>query len=149
MLYVPSVTSPITVGLLAPDAARSDFKYVRGMSESAMALEGPRGLPLTKPPYGRVTAFDMTKGTIAWQVPHGDGIRQQIIDMGIPDPGPVGSRSSTGPLLTKTLLFFGQGSRTSRVENSAAKPVFLALDKKTGATRLQDGRCRPSRAARR
>ena len=98
-----------------------------------MALEGPRGLPLTKPPYGRVTAFDMTKGEIAWQIPHGDGIRQQLIDMGIPDPGPVGSRSSTGPLLTKTLLFFGQGSRTSRVENSAAKPIFRALDKKTGA----------------
>ena len=133
MLYVPSVTSPITVGLLAPDAARSDFKYMRGMSESAMALEGPRGLPLTKPPYGRVTAFDMTKGEIAWQIPHGDGIRQQLIDMGIPDPGPVGSRSSTGPLLTKTLLFFGQGSRTSRVENSSAKPIFRALDKKTGA----------------
>ena len=134
MLYVPSVTSPLTVGLMAPDAARSDFKYVRGMSESAMALEGPRGLPLTKPPYGRVTAFDMTKGEIAWQIPHGDGIRQQLIDMGIPDPGPVGSRSSTGPLLTKTLLFFGQGSRTSRVENSASKPLFRALDKKTGAT---------------
>ena len=133
MLYVPSVTSPIVVGLLEPDAARSDFKYIRGMTEGAMALEGPRGLPLTKPPYGRVTAFDLTQGTIAWQIPHGDGIRQKLVDMGIPDPGPVGSRSSTGPLLTKTLLFFGQGSRTSRVDNSTAKPVFRALDKKTGA----------------
>jgi quinoprotein glucose dehydrogenase len=133
MLYLPSVTSPITVGLMQPDASRSDFKYVRGMNEGAMALEGPRGLPLTKPPYGRVTAIDLTRGEIAWQVPHGDGIRQQLIDMGIPDPGPVGSRSSTGPLLTKTLLFFGQGSRTSRVEDSRSKALFRALDKKTGA----------------
>jgi quinoprotein glucose dehydrogenase len=133
MLYVPSVTSPIVVGLIKPDAARSDFQFVRGMSEGAMALEGPRDLPLTKPPYGRITAYDLTKGEIAWQVPHGDGIRQQLVDLGIPDPGPVGSRSSTGPLLTKTLLFFGQGSRTSRVDNSTAKPMFRAFDKKTGA----------------
>ena len=42
-------------------------------------------------------------------------------------------RSSTGPLLTKTLLFFGQGSRTSRVQTSPTKPVFRALDKQTGA----------------
>ena len=119
---------------MQPDASRSDFKYVRGMNEGAMEFEGPRGLPLTKPPYGRITAFDMTKGEIAWQIPHGDGLRQQIIEMGIPDPGPVGSRSSTGPLLTKTLLFFGQGSRTSRVQTLPTKPVFRALDKRTGAT---------------
>jgi quinoprotein glucose dehydrogenase len=134
MLYVPSETWPIDVALVAPDAARSDFKYVRGMTESEIVLEGPRGLPLTKPPYGRVTAFDMTKGTIAWQIPHGDGIRQQLIDMGIRDPGPVGSGNSTGPLLTKTLLFFGQGRRTRPGDDSQEKPVFHALDKKTGAT---------------
>ncbi len=38
-------------------------------------------------------------------VPHGEGRWQQIIDMGILDPGPVGNGSRTGPLLTKTLLF--------------------------------------------
>ena len=27
-----------------------------------------QGLPLIKPPYGRITAFDMDKGDIAWQV---------------------------------------------------------------------------------
>ncbi len=40
-------------------------------------------------------------------VPFGDGIRQQLIDLGIPDPGPVGGGGYTGPLLTPTLLFLG------------------------------------------
>ena len=31
-----------------------------------------QGLPLVKPPYGRITAFDLNKGEIVWQIPHGD-----------------------------------------------------------------------------
>src|SRR6185295_8458079 len=31
-----------------------------------------QGLPLIKPPYGRITALDMNKGTLAWQIPHGE-----------------------------------------------------------------------------
>jgi quinoprotein glucose dehydrogenase len=25
-----------------------------------------------KPPYGRITAYDMNRGEIAWQIPNGD-----------------------------------------------------------------------------
>ncbi|MCH8263941.1 MAG: pyrroloquinoline quinone-dependent dehydrogenase, partial [Proteobacteria bacterium] len=67
-----------------------------------------QGLPLTKPPYSRITAINLNTGEHEWMVPHGEGIRQQIIDMGILDPGPVGSGSRTGPVLTKTLLFIAQ-----------------------------------------
>ncbi len=131
-LYVPSMTMPIAVGLLEPDKARSNFDYIRGMGHGAMQLGGPQGLPLLKPPYGRITAYDLTRGEIAWQIPHGDGIRQQLIDMGIPDPGPVGSPSGTGPLLTRTLLFTGQGSATDRGAGGAGAAVLNAYDKATG-----------------
>ena len=30
-----------------------------------------QGLPLVKPPYSRISAIDLTKGEIRWQVPHG------------------------------------------------------------------------------
>ena len=40
--------------------------------------------------------------------PSGNGIRQKIIEKGISDPGPVGGRFGTGPLLTSSLLFLGQ-----------------------------------------
>ncbi|MEM6706993.1 MAG: PQQ-binding-like beta-propeller repeat protein, partial [Acidobacteriota bacterium] len=129
MLYIPSITSPISVSLTKPDAARSNFDYIRGFGHGGFGLEGPRGLPLVKPPYGRITAVDLKQGTIAWQVPNGDGIRQQIIDAGAPDPGPVGSSSSTGPVVTKTLLIVGQGARTSRAgSDDAGKPVLRAFD---------------------
>ncbi len=135
MLYVPSMTMPISVALNQPDAARSDFDYIRGFGHGGFQLQGPRGLPLVKPPYGRITAIDLKKGDIAWQVPNGDGVRQQIIEAGAPDPGPVGSLSSTGPLLTKTLLIVGQGAAVSRSvggDGSEAKPVLRAFDKATG-----------------
>src|SRR6185437_8633094 len=31
-----------------------------------------RGLPLLKPPYGRITAIDLNKGEIVWQIAHGE-----------------------------------------------------------------------------
>jgi quinoprotein glucose dehydrogenase len=135
LLFVPSYTSPISVALSEPDAARSNFRYIRGMGqgvESFMGPRGPQGLPLTKPPYGRITAIDLSKGDIAWQVPHGDGIRQKLIEMGIPDPGPVGSPGGTGPLVTETLLFVGQGARADRGVGGAGPGVLRAFDKKSG-----------------
>ncbi len=132
-IYIPSYTSPISVALQKPDAARSDFTYIRGMGHGAGSLDGPNDLPLTKPPYGRITAIDLTTGEHAWMVPNGDGIRQQLIDMGIPDPGPVGSRSGTGPLLTKNVLVVGQGARTSRTSGGESDAVLRAHDKSTGA----------------
>ena len=31
-----------------------------------------RGLPLLKPPYGTIAAFDLTKGEKAWEIPNGE-----------------------------------------------------------------------------
>jgi quinoprotein glucose dehydrogenase len=139
-LYVPSFSAPMVVTLQKPDPARSDFDYVRGAAQqeglvspeaAITGIAGPHGLPIVKPPYGRVTAYDMTKGEIVWQVPHGDGIRQQVIDLGIEDPGPLGGRSGTGPLLTRSLLFLGQGAR-GRAGGGGEPALLTAYDKTTG-----------------
>ncbi|HUP24400.1 MAG TPA: PQQ-binding-like beta-propeller repeat protein [Thermoanaerobaculia bacterium] len=141
MFFVPSFSNPTVVGLQKPDPARSNLDYIRGHPqqealqgghESRTGISGPRGLPILKPPYGRVTAFDLSKGDLVWQVPHGDGIRQRIIEAGAPDPGPVGAASFTGPLLTKTLLFLGQGAIASRVAGEAGISTLTAYDKATG-----------------
>jgi quinoprotein glucose dehydrogenase len=116
--------------------------YVRGhpqqeglhnAQDSRTGITGPRGLPIVKPPYGRVTAYDLSKGEIVWQVPHGDGMRQRIIAAGAPDPGPVGAASFTGPLATKTLLFLSQGAIASRVAGEEGQSLLTAYDKSTGA----------------
>ena len=31
-----------------------------------------QGLPLIKPPYGRITAIDLNKGDLVWQIAHGE-----------------------------------------------------------------------------
>lgn len=105
LYYIPSASVPIVVQLRESPAERSDLKYVRG---GPRGVAGPQGLPLTKPPYGRITAINLNTGEHEWMIPHGEGVRQKIIDMGILDPGPVGSQDRTGPLLTKTLLFVAQ-----------------------------------------
>lgn len=121
ILYVPSGTAPIVVQLVEPDPSESDMRYLRGGNT---AVNGPEGLPLTKPPYGRITAIDLNTGEHVWQVPHGEGIRQRLIDMGIDDPGPVGAPSRTGPLLTRSLLFVAQ--------QDGGRAVLRAFDKQSG-----------------
>lgn len=125
LLYVPSVTAPMVVVLQEGNPDETDFRYVR--SASVTRIRGPQGLPLTKPPYGRVTAIDMTSGDHHWMVPNGDGPRQAVINHGIADPGPLGARG-TGPLLTKTALFLAQPG-----ERGTTDHVLRAFDKNTGA----------------
>ncbi len=123
LYYVPSVSIPIVVQLVEGGSTDSDFPYVRGGVKS---VGGPEGLPLTKPPYGRITAINLNSGEHEWMIPHGEGIRKKIIDMGILDPGPVGGASRTGPLVTKTLLFLAQSDN--------GRNVLRAFDKTSGET---------------
>lgn len=123
LYYVPSVSIPIVVQLVEGGSTDSDFPYVRG---GVTSVGGPEGLPLTKPPYGRITAINLNSGEHEWMIPHGEGIRKKIIDMGILDPGPVGGASRTGPLVTKTLLFLAQSDN--------GRNVLRAFDKTSGET---------------
>ena len=121
LYYVPSASGPIVVALREGTRGREEMGYVRG---GARSVSGPQGLPLTKPPYGRITAINLNTGDHEWMIPHGEGPRQQIIDMGIIDPGPVGSAHRVGPVLTPTLLFVAQ--------RDGDRNLVRALDKASG-----------------
>jgi quinoprotein glucose dehydrogenase len=98
-------------------------------------LKGPQGLPLTKPPYGRITAYDMNKGEKLWTIASGDGPRDHPLlkDLHLP---PLGIPNRAAPLLTRTLLFLGEGSDaimgTPQVDWGWGRK-FRAYDKATGA----------------
>ena len=128
-LYVPSATSPLLVQLVKPDPKISNLQYRRGNTN--VALPTLDGLRLVKPPYGRVTAYDLNAGDIAWQVPFGDGPRNHplIKPLGL---GPLGSGRAT-VLLTKTLLFAGARGG-DRGDGQREPPTLQALDKATGQT---------------
>jgi len=130
LFYIPSVSSPIVVKLVPPDATRSNMKFIRSGGGFGGGLNGPKGLPLFKPPWGRITAINLNTGEHAW-IPHGDGRRAKVSEMVGHDVGPLGSGGG-GPLLTKTLLFIGQGGsgRGSRTEGGSN--FLRAYDKATG-----------------
>ncbi len=133
LFYIPSASSPIVVKLAKPDPARSNFNYVRIGGGLGAGVDGPRGLPLFKPPYGRITAINLNTGNHEWQIPLGDGPRaevNQIIGNG-KDVGPLGAGGG-GPLLTKTLLFVGQGASGRGGSGGGGANVLRAYDKKTG-----------------
>ena len=118
-LYVPSWAHFSLVRMDAGDPERSDMTIRPRVRD----LAGPRGLPLFKPPYSQLTAFDMNAGEKLWSVPVGDGPRdhEALRDLQLPRLGNF--QKLGGPLLTKTLLFIGQGKETNRIG---------AYDKETG-----------------
>jgi glucose dehydrogenase len=95
-------------------------------------LQGPQGLPLMKPPYGRITAIDLNKDEIAWMVANGDGPRNHPLlkDLNLP---PLGQAVRAAPLLTKTLLFVTEGDQVNvRTPPNGGGKKFRAYDKRAG-----------------
>ena len=93
-------------------------------SRSVTRVSGPKGLPLTKPPYSRITATNMNTGEHVWMQTNGDGPREKVINLGLPDPGPLGAGWSGAPLLTKNLLFVAQDDN--------GRAVLRGFDKESG-----------------
>ena len=141
-LYIPSITAPFVADIVEGNPDRTNLNYVKGRR---LWIGGPRGLPLFKPPYGRITAIDMARGEIVWQVPNGYGPRDHPAIAHL-DLGRLGRPGRPSLLVTKTLLFIGEGSR-ARAERGAnripegmpleivtnyGEPWFRAYDKATG-----------------
>ncbi len=97
---------------------------------------GPQGLPLIRPPWGRITAIDMNTGDHTWMVHNGDApdaVKNHPAMKGI-DLSKVGRPERTSLLVTKTLLFSSDGAGLFNSGPGGGGKKFRALDKKTGAT---------------
>jgi quinoprotein glucose dehydrogenase len=93
-----------------------------------------QGLPLNKPPYGRITALDMNKGTLVWQIPHGDtadNIKATFQRLGINYPARTGRQGRIGVLTTKSLVIAGEGGFVVTA-NGKRGALLRAYDKATG-----------------
>lgn len=130
VMYVPSVTSPNVTALVPPPLPdSSDHRYIRGLPRE---VPMPGGLPLLKPPYGRITAIDMNSGEHLWMRANGPGPRDHpaIAHLDLPW---LGQRGRPAPLLTKTLLFLGEGTEDAlSILPIAGGKAFRAWDKDTG-----------------
>jgi len=92
------------------------------------------GLPLVKPPYGRISAINMDRGEIAWQIPRGptpDIIRNNPVLKGLDIPTTGQAGQNTGTLVTKTLVIEGDPEVTTAPDHPRGAPL-RAYDKTTG-----------------
>lgn len=126
-LYVPSRAGYSVVHFWEPgEEVGGTLNYTHGARGGR--AQGPRGLPLFKPPYSRIVAIDMNTGEVAFDVPNGpgDAVRQHedLKDLNLP---PVGDDFRGAPLLTKSLLIIGRAP-------DVGEPHLAAIDKRTGET---------------
>ena len=136
ILFVPSVTVPIVIALGKNDAGGTNPDYIR---VGPIYPPGPRGLPLVKPPWGRVTAIDLNTGDHLWMRPLGAAPREvrehpDLQSLGL-DFSTMGQNGRPGALVTRTLLFLGDGGGVRGGVASrygAGGPAFRAYDKRTG-----------------
>jgi len=92
------------------------------------------GLPLIKPPYSTISAINVDRGEIVWQVAHGetpDNIRHYAQEHHLDIPRTGQSGYNIGTLVTKTLVIAGDGQVTNTTECGHGA-MLRAYDKATG-----------------
>ncbi len=128
-LYVPSITNPMWLQLAKPTSPTADVDYK--IDANGYRVEGPRGLPLVKGPYGRITAIDLNTGDHRWMTPQGDGPRNHpaLRHLNLP---PQGIYHRTYALATKTLLLATQESGWFNQETPTEPAELRAFEKQSG-----------------
>ena len=119
-LFVPSITNPRVVTILTPDRRASDMRFFAEQIRPTLTLSS--GLPITKPPYGRITAIDLNSGDHRWMVPLGAGPREHRLLRGLNLPA-LGWASRGFVTVTRSLLLVTQDPAVS-VRLSANGRVF-------------------------
>ena len=137
-IYVASSNAAASVlGLVQPAKERSDMDWIAGMAPGAGGGRGGltvEGLSIFKPPYGTMSAINLDRGEIVWQVPHGetpDAVRnhEALKGMSIPRTGQPGF--IVGTLVTKTLVIAGDAQVTT-LPTRPRGAMLRAYDKASG-----------------
>jgi quinoprotein glucose dehydrogenase len=161
-VYVFSQSAIAVLGLIPPQSPQvSDMDYINGIAGSAprarraMGAAPPppeptspgrggrggggnfgltvQGLPLLKPPYGRITAINLDKGDITWQIAHGetsDNIKNHPALKGLNIPR-TGRPGLIGVLTTKSLVIAGEAGFFT-TPSGVRGAMLRAYDKATG-----------------
>jgi quinoprotein glucose dehydrogenase len=126
LLYVPSMTAA-SIMALVHDPEASEVRYIAGRGQRAVVM----GLPIVKPPWGRITAIDLSTGEHHFMIANGDTPEQIARNPaleGITIPR-TGKPTRAGLVVTKTLLFAGEGYSGFGLNGA---PVLRAHDKLSG-----------------
>ena len=146
LLYVYGKSEVTSLGLVPPTGGRSDMNFIRGVAafdvapppaaDGAAAANSAltvQGLPLFKPPYGAITAIDLDKGEIVWQIAHGetpDNVRNNPALKGVSIPR-TGRAGNIGMITTSTLVIAGEAGFVTNPQGQRGA-YLRAYDKATG-----------------
>jgi quinoprotein glucose dehydrogenase len=125
ILYVAS-TKACSAPQLFPGIEADENSNMDWVTRGPGGVGSVDGLPLLKPPYGRITAIDLNTGDHLWWIPNGDtpaNVRDHEALRGVNLPV-TGKGSHATVLLTSTLLIYGEGR--------GGDPLLHAVDKATG-----------------
>jgi glucose dehydrogenase len=139
IFYIYSQGTIGPLGMVRPDPGESDMAYVVGSASDEVPGGGlayhltAHGVPIQRPPYGQISAIDLDRGEILWQVPHGetpDELTQNPKLKGVVIPR-TGRAGILGVLTTKTLLISGEAGTFTNAEGKTGA-LLRAYDKQTG-----------------
>ena len=125
ILYVAS-TRACSAPVLRPAKELDPNANMTYATQGPGGVGGVDGLPLLKPPYGRITAIDLNTGEHLWWIPNGDtpeNVKNHPALQGIDLPR-TGKGAHATAMVTKSLLMYGEGR--------GGEPLFHAVDKRTG-----------------
>ena len=102
----------------APPPAAAAGRGAGGGAGGGLTVDG---LSILKPPYGTISAVNLDRGEILWQVPHGDtpdNVRNHpaLKGMNIPKTGQAGT-GGVGLMVTRTLVVMGDPQATTTPEH--------------------------------
>lgn len=112
-VYVKSSENPARLKIEAADSSRFEAEYVVDMDATSVRL--PSGLPISKPPYGTLVAYDLNTGEKKWTVPVGDRpeVRYHPALRGVELPERLGHSGASGPMVTRGGLVFVAGGASA------------------------------------
>jgi quinoprotein glucose dehydrogenase len=132
MLYIKTTNQPAVFRVKKPDHSAANPRASEVDAEWSGDLGVPAtfhgSLPLTKPPYGQVTAIDLNQGTIAWQQPFGDWpeLRNNPALKDVALPPALGIAGPQGGIVTKGGLFFvgGEDMSLHAIDKTSGKDLW-------------------------
>jgi quinoprotein glucose dehydrogenase len=138
IIYIKSTSQAFIAKVVKPSrTAEVDAEYTGALNGTSATFHN--GIPLLKPPYGHLTAVDLNKGEIVWQVALGDNARLRL-NPALEDariPARFGAEGASGCIVTRSGLIFVSGGDSSfhAIDASNGKELWsYALGRRSTAT---------------
>ncbi len=121
---------PVPIPVPASGGAAAGRGAAAGATANPLVVQG---LSLVKPPYGLLSAINLDRGEMMWQVAHGetpDNVRNHPALKGMNIPR-TGQNGPVGLVVTKTLVIVGDPQVTTTPDHPRGA-MLRAYDKATG-----------------